>query len=363
MLTDRIRCAGMSRPVSVALLGALALGASFYGCGGGTESSTTTAADSTVTTTTAATTEVKTVDLRKAGATQVKLDGDWLVATDDDIWVSAGTKLYGLDPKTGERNGDVSVPGGPCLGGVYAFGALYEPTCYTDEGLVRIDPPARTVTDSIPLPTPDLYNQEGTIAAGEGAVWMVIDGKGCESCVLAGFDPDTLKMTHEIDLDQGAESVAVGNGLVWVSDSEKNRVLRIDPTTDKVVGETKVGGLPRYIAWDSTGLWVLNQLEGSVMQLDPDSGEVTKTIEADMSGSGGSITVAEGSVWVRGTLTLLKQIDAETGEIIVQYGPDQGTGDALVKDGVLWVSAVKELGHLESGGAGIVYRLPLSQAG
>jgi DNA-binding beta-propeller fold protein YncE len=145
-----------------------------------------------------------------------------------------------------------------------------------------------------------------------------------------------------------------------VSDAQRNRVLRIDPRTDEVVGETKVGGLPQYLAVDSNGVWVLNQLDGTVMQLDPQSGEVIKTIEADMKGAGGSITVGEGSVWVRGTLTLLKQIDSETGEVVAQYGPDQGSGDALVSDGALWISAFRP-GHGTGPGSGVVYRLPLSQ--
>lgn len=349
----------MTRLLAIGIVGALALGTGLIGCGDqGAEASTSTDGNTTTTTTA----DVKMVDLRTAGAKIIKLDGDWLVATDDAIWVNAGPEFDVLDPETGETTGRVSVPGGLCLGGVYAYGAMYSATCYADEGMVSIDPKTLAVTDEVPLATPDLYNQEGTIDAGEGAIWIVLDGKRCEACVLAGLDPKTLEMTHEIDLDPGAESVAVGNGFVWVSDSKRNRVLRVDPRTDEVVGETKVGGLPRYIAFASTGLWVLNQLDGTVMQLDPQSGEVVKTIEADMAGSGGSITVAEGSVWVRGTLTLLKQIDPATGEIVAQYGPDSGSGDALVEHGILWVSASLP-GHVgtspTANAGGVVYRLPL----
>jgi streptogramin lyase len=343
----------MLRTRSAALISALVLGIGLAGCGGGDDADTSTAA------TTAP--EVKTVDMNEAGAKEIKLDGDWLVGTDDAVWVSAGPNFDVLDPDTGKMTGRVSVPGGLCLDGVYAYGAIYSATCYADKGMVRIDPQKLEVTNEVPLPTTDLYNQEGTIDAGEGAIWIVVDGKGCEACLLVGLDPKTLETTHEIDLDPGAESVVVANGLVWVSDSKKNRVLRVDPKTDKVVGETKVGGLPRYLTADENGVWVLNQLEGSVMELDLDSGDVVKTIETDMAGAGGSITIGEGSVWVRGTLTLLKQIDPETGAVVAEYGPPSGTGDALVRDGVLWVSAVKELGHGASAGSGIVYRLPLSQ--
>ena len=333
---------------SAGLLLALATSA-LIGCGGDDDQDATTT--SAATSTTAA---VQQIDLVKAGATKTRITGDWLVAGDGAIWLTDDTDVHRLDPQTGRPEGAVPVPGGPCLGGAYAFGALYAATCYNDEGLVRIDPKRLEVTDQIPLPTPDLYQQEGSIAAGEGAVWLVIDGKGCEACVLAGFDPETLKMTHEVDLDPGAASVALGNGFVWVSDSKRNRVLRIDPSTDEIVGETEVGGLPQYLAVDSNGVWVLNQLEGNVTQLDPATGEVLATIEADMAGAGGSITVGAGSVWVRGTLTLLKQIDSATGEIVAVYGPDEGSGDALVSDGALWVSAFD---------ARTVYRLPIADAG
>jgi streptogramin lyase len=335
------------------LIGVLVLG----GCGGDDGSDTSTSAAGSTT----GTADVEKVDLPKAGATEIEIDGDWLVGTDDAVWLSAGTDFDRLDPATGKQNGGVHVPGGLCLKPVYAFGALYSATCYADDGLVRIDPEKLEVTDAVRLPVTGFYNEEGTIAAGEGAIWVVVDGNGCEACSLVGLDPQTLRTTHEIDLDQGAESVATGNGLVWVSDSERNRVLRIDPGTDEVVGETKVGGLPRYLTIDSNGVWVLNQLEGTVMQLDPETGEVIKTIEAGMAGAGGSITTGDGSVWVRGTLTLLKEIDSEAGEIVAQYGPDSGSGDSLIRDGVLWVSALTELGHGTDPGSGVVYRLDLAK--
>ena len=340
----------MTGASAAVLASVLVLGVAVGGCGGddSSDAPSSTAAD------------VRMVDLRDAGAKEISIDGDWLVGTDDAVWVMLGTEVDRLDAESGETTGIVKVPGGPCLGGVYAFGAMYWPTCYADRGMVRIEPEKLEVTDRVPLPTTDLYNQEGTIAAGAGAIWIVVDGEGCEACVLLGLDPRTLKSTHELDLDPGAQSVAFGNGLVWVTDSKRNRVLRVDPATDKIVGETDVGGLPAYLAIDSNGVWVLNQLEGTVMQLDPQSGEVVKTIEADMAGAGGAVVVGDGSVWLRGTLTLLKQIDSDTGEIVAQYGPDSGAGDALVRDGVLWVSAFKP-GHGSGPGGGVVYRLPLSK--
>jgi virginiamycin B lyase len=340
-----------------AVAGAIIFGVGLYGCGGDDGSDTSTSAAGSTT----GTADVEKVDLRKAGATAAPIDADWLVGTDDAVWTSAGGEFIRLDPETGKESGAVSVPAGLCLRPVYAFGSLYSATCYSQEGLVRIDPEKLEVTNQIRVPTPDIYNQEGTVAATDDAIWVIIDGKGCKSCVLAGFDPKTLKMTHEVDFDQSVQSVAAGDGVLWVADSERNRVLRVDQQTDEVVGETEVGGLPRYVAVDENGVWAYNQLEGSVTQLDPETAEPIRTIETDMPGAGGAITVGDGSVWVRGTLTLLKQVDSETGEIVAQYGPDAGSGDALVRDGVLWISAIKALGHGTEAGGGAVYRLPLSK--
>jgi hypothetical protein len=149
----------------------LAIGAAIAGCGDDDDPGSISTLAVTISTPSA---QIKKVDLLKAGATEANIDGDWLLSTKNAVWVTAGSEVIRIDPKTGQRNGGVRVPGGPCLGGTYAFGAMFMPTCYTDECLVRIDPETQRVTDQIRLPTPDLYNQESSMAAGEGAVWMII---------------------------------------------------------------------------------------------------------------------------------------------------------------------------------------------
>jgi hypothetical protein len=47
----------------------------------------------------------------------------------------------------------------------------------------------------------------------------------------------------------------------------------------------------------SAGVWVKNQSDGPVSQIDPNTDRVVETIEVDDTGiSGGDLTVAEGSV-------------------------------------------------------------------
>jgi streptogramin lyase len=333
------------------------------GCGGdGSDDQS-----ATTSTTIPAPAPVRTIDLDKAGAKKINQNGDRLAAGAGAIWLSDARTYHRIDPASGRVTNTLEVPGGPCLGSAFAFGALWTATC-VEGGLSRIDPKSLKVTDHILLPIPTLYDQEETIAAGEGAVWLVVDGQVCEACVLVGIDPQTLKPAHEIDLDPGAASVAVGHGFVWVTDPKRNRVLKVDPATDEIVATTDTGGLPQYVAVDDNGVWTIDQLEGTVTEIDPETATVTTTIPANVAGAGGSITTGDGSVWVRGTLKLLTQIDSDTGQIVARYGPNAGSGDALVSDGVLWVSAFGAPEHVvntqsSSGSSSTptVWRLPLGQ--
>lgn len=198
------------RRSSVVLISALVLGVSLGGCGGGDGGNTSTAAAGTTVTANA---DVDNVNLSKAGARELTGTG-WSVPTTRSGSAAARSSTGSTRRSVGRPASSGSRAGRALVSPAYAFGALFAATCYADEGLVRIDPDKLEVTGSVHLPTPDLYNQEGSIAAGEGAVWVIIDGQGCEACVLAGFDPTTLSRTYEIGVDPGAASVAVGNGFI-----------------------------------------------------------------------------------------------------------------------------------------------------
>ena len=63
------------------------------------------------TTGTTTTADVKTVDMRKAGAKEIKLDGDWLVGTDDAVWVMLGTEFAPARPREREEDRRRQGPG------------------------------------------------------------------------------------------------------------------------------------------------------------------------------------------------------------------------------------------------------------
>jgi len=319
------------------------------GCGGGGEA---TPAGTGETTTEAATTAPAEQDVTEAGATEVAVTGDWLSAGAEAIWLSnpPSREVYRLDPRTGAAVARINVPQGPCAASDFGFGSLWTATC-DKPGLAEIDPATNHVSRHLPLGVGAVLDGgEASIAAGEGAVWVVLQGGCSESCAVARIDPRSLEVTARIPVRQGAAAVRAGEGAVWVTNPLKSLVQKIDPTSNRVVATTRVGPAPRFLAVGEGGVWTLNQQDGSVTRLDPPSGKAAATIPAEVVGQGGDITTGGGSVWVRGSGYLLTRVDPETNGVATRYGPSSGSGAVIVGSGATWISAHD---------VGIVWRLPL----
>ena len=79
-------------------------------------------------------------------------------------------------------------------------------------------------------------------------------------------------------------NVAVGEGAVWVLNTESPSVSQIDPKTKETVKTFRPGGVPSEIAAGEGAVWIGNAGGGdqtnttvSVSRIDPDSNAVTRT--------------------------------------------------------------------------------------
>jgi branched-chain amino acid transport system substrate-binding protein len=111
----------------------------------------------------------------------------------------------------------------------------------------RVDPASLRVAAAIELPF-----VPGSIAAGEGAVWVtsLLDD------IVARIDPATTRIVATIRVGRGARGVAAGEGGVWVASSTAREVSRIDPRTNRVVARVPLAQPPTQIAVGSGGVWV-----------------------------------------------------------------------------------------------------------
>jgi len=276
-------------------------------------------------------------DVLAAGAQTIALKGDWLAAGEDAVWLSGETDIFRIDPQSGEGVATIPVPEGPGEASDIGFGALWTATI-REPGLARIDPATNRVSAHIPLRLPPRLGGEGSIGAGEGAVWVVTDGRDCGACRLARIDPAAGRVVESIPITEGGAGVRVGEGAVWVTNPSNDLVQQINPSANEVVRTIDVGPSPRFLAVGEGAAWTLNQGDGTVTRIDPATGATT-SIAAGVPGGGGDLTTGNGSVWARGGRQLLTRIDAATNSVVERYGPPSGSGAVIVGFGALWISA------------------------
>jgi YVTN family beta-propeller protein len=143
------------------------------------------------------------------------------------VWVTntgeAGSTENGsiqrIDPKNNTVVATISVRAQPRFLAV-GEGAVWVLN-QTDGSVSRIDPATNKVAATIDAGVPGLG---GDIAAGEGGVWV----RG-NKVLLSVIDPKTNQVIKRFGPAQGSGAVRAGDGMIWVSAHDVNKVWRLDP--------------------------------------------------------------------------------------------------------------------------------------
>ena len=288
-------------------------------------------------------------DLREAGATGISLDSGWLTAGADGVWSTNENGVVRLDPSTGRVVATIKLPEGlPCLATETGFGALWTATCGPG-GLARIDPGRGQATTHVRLPVAVALGPEGSIGVGTDGIWLVVDGPDCSGCRLVRVDPETMRVTARVTVDEGSHAVRTGAGFVWVTNPDANTVQQVHPGRKRVVRTVDVGVAPFSLAVAHGAAWTLNQVDGTITRVDARTGK-TKTIAADLAGAAFDIAAGGGWIWATAGTVLLSRIDPRTNQVVERYGPALGSSTVAVGYGAVWIG---------SGDIKTVWRLPI----
>ena len=128
------------------------------------------------------------------------------------------------------------------------------------------------------------------IAIGEGAVWLADTEAGNVVRV------DRTGLSRPIPVGNAPTAITVGGGGVWGVDSLDDRVVRIDPGTRAVTATIPVGRSPAGVAFGAGSVWVANSGDGTVTRISPSTNKPVATIE--VGGSPQALAVVGGRVWV-----------------------------------------------------------------
>lgn len=276
-----------------------------------------------------------TIDLGETNAKvfHVLPSPDFALLVDGFLYVTGVGKGIGKIDSNGKLLATWAIPTDTCGALDAGFGAVWSATC-GPPGLARIDVKTGKLTAiDIGGIMPD---SEASIGVGEGGVWLIVGGSPRK---LVKVDPTTFKVVGSWDIDGGPTGVRVGLGSVWITDSGPSIIHRFDPVAGKIIADIKVGRAPQFFAVGEGGVWTMNQIDGTISRIDPATNTVVATIELGEQVNGGDIAVGGGSVWLRGSRTLLFQIEPSVNQVVAVYGPESGSGSVAADNAAVWITA------------------------
>jgi glutamine cyclotransferase len=173
-------------------------------------------------------------------------------------------------------------------------------------------------------PFPDASRVNGVTFDGRH-VWFAAGDR------LLAFDPDDGKLQRSIEVASHAGTAFDGKHLFQIAED------RIDPATGCILATIPApgGGDDSGLAWAEGALWVGQPRGRKIHQIDPETGNILRTIESNRIVTG--VTWVDHELWHgtwEGDESDLRRIDPVTGDVQEQIEMPAGTGvSGLESDG------------------------------
>jgi len=182
----------------------------------------------------------------------------------------------------------------------------------------------------------EIINEYGPFAGVDGVHGVTYDGQQvwfASGERLNALDPASGKITRTIDVVANAGTAFDGQHLYQIAE---NQIQKIDPQTGNVLDTIpSPSGGNSGMAWAEGSLWVGQHRNRKIIQVDPKTGAIIRTIESNRFVTG--VTWVDGELW-HGTwedgASDVRQIDPGTGEVLQMLDMPQGMGvSGLESDG------------------------------
>lgn len=148
---------------------------------------------------------------------------------------------------------------------------------------------------------------------------------------LCALDPESGRIRRSIDVPAKAGTAFDGKHLFQLAGES---IRKIDLETGQVLATIAAppGGVNSGLAWAEGSLWLGRYAERKIVQLDPETGAVLRTIESNRFVTG--ITWVDGELWHgtwEGDESEIRRIDARTGEVLEALAMPEGVGVAGIE--------------------------------
>ncbi len=221
-----------------------------------------------------------------------------------------------------------------------------------------LDPPPRAGPPAAPAlaegsgASPASHTQRRRLLAGTATVLavtlaLIITGAltGSARPAPAAAGPNTVAVVDGSRSVMGGivagagrpNGIAYGDGAAWITDSAGDLLLRVD-SARRVTDRIPVGRGPAGVAVGDDEIWVANELDGTVSEVNPRAGTVVATIQV---GNGPeAIGFGFGSVWVANmTDSTLSRIAPASGHVIATIPLGSAPVGLAIGDRGIWVTS------------------------
>jgi YVTN family beta-propeller protein len=214
-----------------------------------------------------------------------------IAAGEGAVWVLNGFdgEVRAIDPRTNQVTTTTAVPEGS--GGIAVGAGFVWVTNPLDVSVTKMNPESAEVVATIRFGPPGSGSPE-TIAVGDRAVWV---GDGLAPAMWK-IDPTTDAVVANPGLRGVPSAIAIGlGGAVWVASFDESLVTVMDPSSLQATTHP-VGRGPTEIAVGEDGVWIVESFDGTVSSIDPSSGAILSTVTVGDAPQG--VGLGGGYVWV-----------------------------------------------------------------
>ena len=155
------------------------------------------------------------------------------------------------------------------------------------------------------------------------------------------IDPKTNEIVDEIQVGIRPGPVAFGDGAVWIGNLDERTLTKIDASRRSPAGTFPLDNqTPTGIAVGAGSVWVAHGALGKLSAVDPEFGQVTKTVDVAGEALGsvnGAVTVGAGAVWAVYGDSTLARIDPTAVKVTGKSITGTAPAGVVVAGGYVWV--------------------------
>lgn len=150
-----------------------------------------------------------------------------------------------------------------------------------------------------------------------------------------------LVIVAKVSIPGSPDWMCIDKSAVWVSNNEKNTIIRVDSATNTITDTVAVGSKPCCGLVAGFGsIWVPCCGQGQIYRVDQETRRVTARLAIPVADSEGSVGIDADSAWVvtdqQGTLVRLSPLD---NRVVARIPTDSGSYGVAVGSSSVWVTS------------------------